>query len=271
MIKLIATDLDGTLLDEQGEIPPETFDLVRKLHEEGVRYCVSSGRGYKMLTEMFAPVLDITDFVASNGNEVVVAGELIDFCGLSHSTVMRLAEAVNRFDAVHLIAVTPSGSWCLDDSEEKFSRTQGPRDPRFHQVRAIPPVDEPVYNGVIICDDAAECGDIVYALGLEMGSEITFAWAGGNGIDYFPRGVSKAVGLRTLMRHYGIERDEVMAYGDSMNDYDILRYVGHPVAMENAFLGVKTLAERIIEPNTEHGVQRDMARLLDQIHSGRIS
>jgi hydroxymethylpyrimidine pyrophosphatase-like HAD family hydrolase len=50
-----------------------------------------------------------------------------------------------------------------------------------------------------------------------------------------------------------------------MNDYDILRYVGHPVVMGNGLYGVKQIAERVIETNKEHGVQKDIRRLLDEL------
>ena len=58
MIKLIASDMDGTLLDEHSQVPPETYDLILGLREHGVRFAVSSGRRYDTLCEFFAPVID---------------------------------------------------------------------------------------------------------------------------------------------------------------------------------------------------------------------
>lgn len=78
MIKLIASDMDGTLLDEHSGVPAETFGLIRELREVGIHFAASSGRRLDTLHEFFAPVVDQMDFVASNGAQVVVSGELID-------------------------------------------------------------------------------------------------------------------------------------------------------------------------------------------------
>jgi hydroxymethylpyrimidine pyrophosphatase-like HAD family hydrolase len=80
-----------------------------------------------------------------------------------------------------------------------------------------------------------------------------------------PRFVSKATGIQQVMSRYGIKRDEVMAFGDSMNDYEILRFVGHPVAMGNARYAIKQISERTTGTNVEHSVQREMRRVLDSL------
>ena len=77
MIKLIASDMDGTLLDENGEVPPETFDLIVALREKGIHFAASSGRRYDRLCQFFAPVKDKMDFVASNGAQVFVEGRQV--------------------------------------------------------------------------------------------------------------------------------------------------------------------------------------------------
>ena len=71
-IKLIACDMDGTLLDERSQVPPETFDLVRALDAAGIRFVAASGRRYDTLRAFFEPVADRMDFVASNGAQVFV-------------------------------------------------------------------------------------------------------------------------------------------------------------------------------------------------------
>ena len=67
MIRLIATDLDGTLLERDGSLPEDTFDVVRMLNEQGIRFAASSGRQYGNLVRLFAPVADRMAFVCENG------------------------------------------------------------------------------------------------------------------------------------------------------------------------------------------------------------
>ena len=74
MIRLVASDMDGTLLDENSQVPSETFDLIRQLDKAGVRFVVSSGRRLDTLREFLAPVADRIDFVASNGAQASQEG-----------------------------------------------------------------------------------------------------------------------------------------------------------------------------------------------------
>ena len=76
-------------------------------------------------------------------------------------------------------------------------------------------------------------------------------------------GVSKASGIQQIMDYLGICADEVMAFGDAMNDYEILRLVGHPIAMGNGRYAAKQVAERVIGNNTEQAVQAEMRRILE--------
>ena len=101
-IKLIASDMDGTLLDESGIVPAETYDLILELKEYGVHFAASSGRRYDRLCEFFAPIKDSMDFVASNGAQVYADGVQIDREVYSHLAIRRLARTVAMFPNMHL-------------------------------------------------------------------------------------------------------------------------------------------------------------------------
>lgn len=80
MIKLIASDMDGTFLDGNECVPEGSASL--RLRDAGIQFVASSGRRFDTLHELFEPVVDCMDFVASNGAQVMVAGELVDFGGV---------------------------------------------------------------------------------------------------------------------------------------------------------------------------------------------
>lgn len=268
MIKLIATDMDGTLFDRPLHVPAETFELVHELRRHGIHFAASSGRRFAELADVFAPIADEMDFVCSNGAEVYVDGRLISRELYSHEALLALGEVVNQFDCLHLLARAGDVAYCFDPPQkfERLPRRPGPDNDVY--LNKVPGPEAAIFNGVILSEDVSVVPDIVYALGVELGDIWTFAWTGSRGIDYMPKHVSKSSGIRKVIRHYLLTPDEVMMYGDSMNDYDILRYVGHPVVMGNGLYGVKQVAERVIETNEEHGVQRDLRRLLDRIEAG---
>ena len=102
MLKLIASDMDGTMLDANECVPDGTYELILRLREEGVRFAATSGRRFDTLCELFEPIVDCMDFVASNGAQVIVEGELVDLEVFSHAAVKRLARVVDLFDTMHL-------------------------------------------------------------------------------------------------------------------------------------------------------------------------
>lgn len=99
----------------------------------------------------------------------------------------------------------------------------------------------------------------------ELGEDFVFAPSGRKWIDVMQRGVNKATGIRQVMQAHDVSADEVAAFGDSMNDYEILRMVGMPIAMENGRSAIKQIARKVIGPNTEHSVQKELRRMLEEL------
>ena len=260
MFKLIASDMDGTLLDENGQVHPETYELILALHEHGVHFAASSGRRYDRLCEFFAPVRDKMDFVAANGAQVFADGKMVDREVYSHLAIRRLAQAVRTFPNLHLALFDRTKSFLLDD-ECKFVREVDKDLPNAERIWELPDPSVNIIKASIFCDDGAVM-DSAYVLQRELGQLFTFAPSGNAWIDAMQPGVSKASGIAQLMEHYGVERDEVMAFGDSMNDYELLTSVGHPVAMGNGRYAVKQISERTVGTNAEHAVQSELRTLI---------
>ena len=259
-IRLIASDMDGTLLDGNGQVPPETFDLIRALRSRGVHFAASSGRRYDRLCEFFAPVKDQMDFVASNGAQVYADGVQIDREVYSHLAIRRLAKTVSMFPNMHLALFDRTKSYLLDD-EDKFVREVDKDLPNVERIYELPSPRVSIIKASIFCDDG-NVMDNAYVLQRELGDLFTFAPSGSSYIDAMQPGISKASGIAQLMEHYGIEREEVMAFGDAMNDYEIIRFVGTGCAMANGRPALRAIADRVIGSNEEHAVQAEMRRIL---------
>lgn len=263
LIRLIASDMDGTLLDEHGEVPLETYDLILALREKGVHFAASSGRRFDRLCQFFAPVRDKMDFVAANGAQVYVDGELVDREVFSHLGIRRLAKTVGKFESLHMALFDDEKSFLLDD-EDKFVREIDKDLPNAERIWYLPGPDVSILKISIYCEDG-HVMDYAYALSRELGDEFLFAPSGTHWIDALQRGVNKATGIEQVMAHHGITRDEVMAFGDSMNDYEIIRFVGTGCAMANGRPALKAVANRVIGYNYDQAVQGEMRKLLESL------
>lgn len=262
-IKLIASDMDGTLLDENGQVPPETFDLILALRERGVRFVASSGRRYDRLCDFFSPVKDRMDFVASNGAQVFADGVQIDREVYSHLAIRRLAKTVAMFPNMHLALFDRTKSYLLDD-EDKFVREVDKDLPNVERIYELPSPQVSIIKASIFCDDG-NVMDNAYVLQRELGGLFTFAPSGSSYIDAMQPGISKASGIAQVMEHHGIDVSEVMAFGDAMNDYEIIRFVGTGCAMANGRPALRAVADRVIGSNVEHAVQSEMRRVLESL------
>ena len=263
LIRLIASDMDGTLLDEHSEVPPETYDLILGLREKGVHFAASSGRRFDRLCQFFAPVRDKMDFVAANGAQVYVDGELVDREVFSHLGIRRLAKTVGKFESLHMALFDDEKSFLLDD-EDKFVREIDKDLPNAERIWYLPGPDVSILKISIYCEDG-HVMDYAYALSRELGDEFLFAPSGTHWIDALQRGVNKATGIEQVMAHHGITRGEVMAFGDSMNDYEIIRFVGTGCAMANGRPALKAVANRVIGYNYDQAVQGEMRKLLGSL------
>ncbi len=262
-IKLIASDMDGTLLDENGQVPPETFDLILALREHGVRFVASSGRRYDRLCDFFSPVKDRMDFVASNGAQVFADGVQIDREVYSHLAIRRLAKTVAMFPNMHLALFDRTKSYLLDD-EDKFVREVDKDLPNVERIYELPSPQVSIIKASIFCDDG-NVMDNAYVLQRELGGLFTFAPSGSSYIDAMQPGISKASGIAQVMEYHGIDASEVMAFGDAMNDYEIIRFVGTGCAMANGRPALRAVADRVIGSNVEHAVQSEMRRVLESL------
>lgn len=259
MIKLIASDMDGTFLDENQCVPEGAFDLIVSLRDAGISFVASSGRRYDTLHDLFEPVVECMDFVASNGAQVVIEGKLIDCEVYSHAAVRRLARVVDMFDTLHLALFDRSRSFLLDD-EERFEREMDKNLPNPERVFAVPSPEINILKASIYCDE--DVMDMAYALARELGEDFVFAPSGRKWIDVMQRGVNKATGIQQVMEAHGVQPSELVAFGDSMNDYEILRMAGTSYAMGNARSAIKQIATRVIGTNGEQGVQLELRKLL---------
>ena len=200
------------------------------------------------------------DFVASNGAQVFVRGKLVDREVFSHAALRRLYALVEEFDNLHMVVYDRTNSYLLDDPacfDAEFDKDL----PNPVVLRDLPSPDTSIVKVSISCDSAQM--DMAYILSRELEADFVFAPSGVKWIDVMQRGVNKATGINQVLAAHGVAAENVMAFGDSMNDYEILRMVGHSCAMGNGRWAVKQISKRIIGKNTEQAVQAELRAVVE--------
>lgn len=266
MYKLIALDMDGTLLNPEGQISPRTRDAIAAARAQGVTVVLASGRPLEGMTPSLAE-LGLTgqdDYVICyNGALVQQVAEqrIIRSQLLTGSDASAIAHLANE------LGVNVHG----------FSVRQGLISPRVstyteHESRLIRmpinlvdfatlPADEQIMK-VMMIDPEPQLSRAISQLPAELYERYTVVRSAPYFLEFMNKRSNKGTGVAALANHLGLTADQVIAVGDAGNDRHMIEYAGLGVAMGNATDEIKALAQHITSRNDDDGVARVIERFI---------
>ena len=261
MIKLIATDIDGTLLPPAaGQIPEELVRVMRALTCHGVRIMIASGRPYTGLVRVFGFISDDLIYNCSNGGCLYCGRQMISVRPLgSREEVRFLVEKIRAMGRTFTLD-TPTACYTENLSDAIFERSvkAGINMIRTEDVLTVP---DPVKISIAYPDggpDAhTEDPDIV-----ELRRFFQAAPAGAMYLDINPLDGGKGLGVRKAQEIYGILPEETAAFGDASNDVSMFAMTPNSYAVEGAAPDVLSAASFRIEGPEKGGMLRYMEQLL---------
>lgn len=262
-LRLIAVDMDGTLLDGEGRIPDALWPLLDRLHERGIRFAPASGRQLATLQRAFAAHLDDTVFIAENGAYVVEGEREISSDAMDAAAVGSLVERLRALadDGRDLgVVVCGKRSAYIERPDRAFVAEAEKYYARLQQVDDLADVDDQVLKVAIY--DFADAAATAPALD-DVRATHQVVVSGAHWIDVMNLGVNKGVALERLQQATGITRAQTAAFGDYLNDLELLDAAGLSFAMANAHPEVVRRARYGAPSNREHGVIRTIEKLLD--------
>ncbi len=265
MIKLIATDMDGTFLDGQGSFDRERFSRVlEKLEEKQIPFVIASGNGMGRLLQLCQGFEDRLIFVADNGAHVYQNGKTMIRRAIQQEEVEAILHFFKgRWADVCLMLSNEENIYMQSGAGLPFEGTDLPIEPA--QMAAFQsrvtylddlsayPISEPIYK-VGLWVPEARVESITEGFNQAFKGQLVAVTSGYGSIDILPQGIHKAWGLKQVLTCLDIEPEQVMAFGDSDNDIEMLNYVGYSYAMENATDKVKTVAKYLAPSHLEAGV-----------------
>lgn len=255
--KLLALDVDGTIVDFDNTLTPAVRDTVRAARDAGMHVVVATGRAVPGVYDVLDK-LGMREGLAVASNGSVVFG--VDPFEIVKTVTFDAREAVRRVldrfpDA--LVAVEEVGVGYRVNREFPSGEISGQI--VLDQVERM--VASPVTRVVVRVpdQDLDEFHEIVHELGLDDTNYYIgySAW-----LDMAPRGVSKASGLETVCRSLGLTAADVLAVGDGNNDVEMLQWAGRGVAMGQAPETLKTVADAVTDRIDEDGLVTELKRWL---------
>lgn len=261
-IKLVATDMDLTLLADDKSMPAGVDERIDALAKNGVLFCAASGRPALALRESFPAHHQDMALVADNGASVYLCDELV------------YRDLIDRdlYHEVLALATATEGSvpvLCAFDDAYVLERDRCHEDVVSIYYRSITYVEsfeelDVDSNKISIYFpgwDSKQKNDEVYSPA--FASRLYLTCAGNEWLDFMNIGVDKGSGIRHLAQHLGIDLSDIAAFGDTYNDIPMLDIVGHSYVMANAAEHMHDHGKFLAPSNNEAGVLTVIDHIVD--------
>jgi Cof subfamily protein (haloacid dehalogenase superfamily) len=250
---MLAIDLDGTLLDSNRSLLPRNIEALSRARSSGIEVVLATGR---LITSMrpFANQLGLAGpFICCNGAHVVDDGVELYHAGLS-SHALRLAVEYSAAHRVHLNVYARTEVYFLFESPwgDLYRRRAGNIEPKLLTSELLATIEPTKLLFIGEPNDIQEHKSGL-AKALE-GLEYRFTESEPEYLEILSPNADKGSALRRLARDRGIDRTEVAAIGDYLNDLEMIRFAGVSAAIGNAVLQVKAVANSVVSSNDQAGV-----------------
>ncbi len=255
MIKLIASDVDGTLIkDSTPDLYPEMVEAIRRLKEKGILFCAASGRQYESLRNVFREVADDIAYIAENGAHIRYQNRNISVTPMKRKHIEGIMAMLRPYyGECETVISTANGSLVESKNQEFIDLLTYGYHNTFRQVEdVLKEEDEIIKIAVYRKNSIRDLGERLFIPA--WSSKVKACMAGEEWVDFMDRSVDKGNGLKILEEHLGIRKEESMAFGDNNNDVGMMLAAGTSYAVANAVDEVKKAAGNVCPGWNEKGV-----------------
>jgi Cof subfamily protein (haloacid dehalogenase superfamily) len=271
--RLIALDLDGTLLDSQLQIRPATIEALNRVRAKGVQVMIVTGRHHVAAYPYWHQLGLELPAICCNGAYLYDFRVRQPLAGdpLAQNEARRLLELVRKHKVFTLvydrdfIAYESNRHFLKNMLRWSATLAEGLR-PRYEQVASFERLIEEaeVIWKFTLAGDTCDDKDAMQSLVAEVEQKLGLSceWSGSDRLDITRAGNSKANRLSDWITEQGITHEEVLAIGDQQNDMEMLRQVGMGVAMGNSQAGVQACADWVTGTNDSDGIADALHRFV---------
>lgn len=255
MIKLIASDVDGTLIqDSTPDLYPEMAETIRKLKEKGILFCAASGRQYESLKNVFRDVAEDIAYIAENGAHIRYENRNISVTPMKREHVEGIMKMLRPYyGECEAIISTTNGSLIESKNQEFIDLITYGYHNAFRRVADVLEEEEEIIKiAVYRKNSIRDLGENLFMP--TWAPQVKACIAGEEWVDFMDKSVDKGNALKLLEEYLGIKREETMAFGDNDNDIGMMLAAEQSYAVDTATNAVKSAAGHICPGWREKGV-----------------
>lgn len=259
--KMIASDLDDTLLTRDKKISEENIDAIKRAAEKGVIFVISTGRLYASAKKI-ADLLGVNSPIICTNGAIIVddSGRVLTREKIEYDALSRIEDVAIKYDQYYYFYDKYNVYTKINTTKEKnyshfFPHTKDSvKLINYENISELKSKNIPIYKSIFI----SLSDEILSKIQLELGkiNDIAVTSSFRNNVEVNNKNVSKGIALEKLAEYYGIKREEVIAIGDNRNDISMIEYAGLGIAVNNAGDEIKNCADYVTVSNEESAISK---------------
>ena len=271
-IKIIATDMDGTLLDPQGQLDlPRLEKILDQLDQRGIRFVIATGNEVHRMRQLLKYLVERVVLVVANGARIFENDELLQAQTWDDAMVDRALGHFKGRECQNQFVVTGMNGGFVKEGTvftelDKFM-TPEMIEKLYQRMNFVDEFDSSLFGGVlkmsmVVGEERSE--SVLQEINDLFDGHVRAVSSGYGCIDILQDRIHKAWGLVELLKRWNLKPEQIMAFGDSENDIEMLELAGISYAMENAEEAVKRVATKVAPANSQAGVYKVLENWLER-------
>lgn len=262
-IKLIVTDMDGTFLNSEHEVSPDFAAMYQELKKRDIMFVPASGRQMAGITKYFGDIESEIGFIAENGGYIIYKNQELFADEMAHDLVVKIIEATREIPKAKAVLSAKKSAYYETDDQEfiDFFSQYYTKNQKVNDMTEV--VDDSTFKIAIYHPDGSE-KNLYPVLKKFEEYDLDVVVSGKYWLDVMNKNINKGHALQKLQKSLNILPEQTMAFGDYMNDIEMLKNSKYSYAMENAHPSVKETATFGASSNDNFGVLQIVRSYLDQ-------
>lgn len=263
MVSLIASDLDGTLLTPDKKLPDGIFDLIEDLYKKGVLFAPASGRQYANIKKLFAPVADKVIFIAENGALVVYRDKVLFQDTIPQEEVVPAIREIRKIKGLYPMICTADCAY-IESMAKPFSDYAFSAYTNCKYVEDLESVASLPVSKIAIYDECGSAVNCMKNLPSRLPNLRTMI-SGFDWTDVSSLSANKGEALRFIRSTFHFHKEDIVAFGDHMNDYEMLQESGQAFVPLNAYHTILETFPDHIPSIQENGTMQKCKEILKSL------
>lgn len=248
MIKLIASDLDGTLLrDGAQELTPRAVRLIHELTRKGVHFVAASGRQYDSERHIFDEIKDEISYISDNGSLCVHKGKVVSCGAIPDDLSLRIIDEIRKTPDYELLISRAEACYIEEGNPNFINHMKNVMNFNIRTLKDIRDIELPIMKIAVANVGSDSNMEYLKHLKKMFGQEIKVVTSGTIWIDFITPGCSKGTALKTMLELLDVNPEECMVFGDEYNDVEMLELSPNSYAMSDAAPGIAEHAAHVTD------------------------